>query len=82
MPPAFIYNSRNHSILLNTSDTVDDNESTTVEIILYYLTKAASQSAYLSTTVEIILYYLTRMIYASRGFIYNSRNYSILLNSD
>ena len=34
----------------------------------------------LSTTVEIILYYLTSFIMPSRTNIYNSRNYSILLN--
>ena len=33
--------------------------STTVEIILYYLTILLISSRYLSTTVEIILYYLT-----------------------
>ena len=35
--------------------------STTVEIILYYLTFAPAQKYELSTTVEIILYYLTKM---------------------
>ena len=34
--------------------------STTVEIILYYLTNCCSTVAVQSTTVEIILYYLTR----------------------
>ena len=33
-----------------------------------------------STTVEIILYYLTRNRENERSDIYNSRNYSILLN--
>ena len=34
-----IYNSRNYSILLNTTQTIVDlQQSTTVEIILYYLT--------------------------------------------
>ena len=34
-------------------------ESTTVEIILYYLTSADGIEVTISTTVEIILYYLT-----------------------
>ena len=33
-----IYNSRNYSILLNAISPLHDVESTTVEIILYYLT--------------------------------------------
>ena len=33
-----------------------------------------------STTVEIILYYLTIMQGSAAIYIYNSRNYSILLN--
>ena len=33
-----------------------------------------------STTVEIILYYLTRNLFTDIDLIYNSRNYSILLN--
>ena len=33
-----IYNSRNYSILLNANVTVSGTTSTTVEIILYYLT--------------------------------------------
>ena len=33
-----------------------------------------------STTVEIILYYLTTFCYPDIYQIYNSRNYSILLN--
>ena len=36
----------------------------------------------LSTTVEIILYYLTILTIISKRFIYNSRNYSILLNKN
>ena len=35
-----------------------------------------------STTVEIILYYLTFSIFLFLVRIYNSRNYSILLNVD
>ena len=35
-------------------------KSTTVEIILYYLTEFADCEGIESTTVEIILYYLTR----------------------
>ena len=35
----------------------------------------------LSTTVEIILYYLTCLNAQESACIYNSRNYSILLNS-
>ena len=38
---------------------VDDFTSTTVEIILYYLTLFYGHEAARSTTVEIILYYLT-----------------------
>ena len=34
-----------------------------------------------STTVEIILYYLTITVTVMHMMIYNSRNYSILLNS-
>ena len=34
-------------------------KSTTVEIILYYLTAVEGKDIYISTTVEIILYYLT-----------------------
>ena len=37
---AGIYNSRNYSILLNTQTAESIEESTTVEIILYYLTTA------------------------------------------
>ena len=55
------------------------SESTTVEIILYYLTQFFSLERKISTTVEIILYYLTAY-YAPPMRIYNSRNYSILLN--
>ena len=36
----------------------------------------------LSTTVEIILYYLTYTVFRSCAAIYNSRNYSILLNNN
>ena len=36
-----------------------DGRSTTVEIILYYLTKKYTDTKSVSTTVEIILYYLT-----------------------
>ena len=35
-----------------------------------------------STTVEIILYYLTRNLFTDIDLIYNSRNYSILLNNN
>ena len=38
-----------------------DIKSTTVEIILYYLTASGSYGIDLSTTVEIILYYLTML---------------------
>ena len=54
-----IYNSRNYSILLNSRRSRKDSESTTVEIILYYLTEFADCEGIESTTVEIILYYLT-----------------------
>ena len=37
-----IYNSRNYSILLNIGDEPNSTKSTTVEIILYYLTQALS----------------------------------------
>ena len=60
-----IYNSRNYSILLNNKRVVFVWKSTTVEIILYYLTFFLISSASLSTTVEIILYYLT----SSRPFV-------------
>ena len=56
-----IYNSRNYSILLNIGAAVVDATSTTVEIILYYLTKYLFSYFILSTTVEIILYYLTSL---------------------
>ena len=55
-----IYNSRNYSILLNIADLIVPGKSTTVEIILYYLTEFADCEGIESTTVEIILYYLTR----------------------
>ena len=58
--PPVIYNSRNYSILLNQSFRLDRNKSTTVEIILYYLTEGMDSVMVLSTTVEIILYYLTK----------------------
>ena len=54
-----IYNSRNYSILLNGFIDVYIIISTTVEIILYYLTVISQGNIPLSTTVEIILYYLT-----------------------
>ena len=57
--PPVIYNSRNYSILLNQSFRLDRNKSTTVEIILYYLTLFTFFIRFISTTVEIILYYLT-----------------------
>ena len=57
-------------------------ESTTVEIILYYLTHRKNCRKCISTTVEIILYYLTFTVSLSlMSGIYNSRNYSILLNT-
>ena len=56
---AGIYNSRNYSILLNIGAAVVDATSTTVEIILYYLTSLQLFLLMQSTTVEIILYYLT-----------------------
>ena len=55
-----IYNSRNYSILLNDNWVYTHFLSTTVEIILYYLTEYASNPTLISTTVEIILYYLTQ----------------------
>ena len=54
-----IYNSRNYSILLNIAIPTTPAQSTTVEIILYYLTKYQKEKKTRSTTVEIILYYLT-----------------------
>ncbi len=54
-----IYNSRNYSILLNYRVDGVTRVSTTVEIILYYLTGIGDDVDTLSTTVEIILYYLT-----------------------
>ena len=54
-----IYNSRNYSILLNLRFRVFQILSTTVEIILYYLTFIETKAYIESTTVEIILYYLT-----------------------
>ena len=56
-----IYNSRNYSILLNVSPSAVSGVSTTVEIILYYLTEKKHHKIPRSTTVEIILYYLTRI---------------------
>ena len=55
----FIYNSRNYSILLNCVNEHTCSKSTTVEIILYYLTCDVTDDFEPSTTVEIILYYLT-----------------------
>ena len=55
-------------------------KSTTVEIILYYLTFFTPPILKKSTTVEIILYYLTLSNVSPTFLIYNSRNYSILLN--
>ena len=75
-----IYNSRNYSILLNIAGFVIWFISTTVEIILYYLTVCLIEFGILSTTVEIILYYLTAFCIDFSVRIYNSRNYSILLN--
>ena len=40
------------------------------------------KSRHQSTTVEIILYYLTNALRQSGLPIYNSRNYSILLNDE
>ena len=57
-----------------------DRISTTVEIILYYLTTTETDGTQQSTTVEIILYYLTYFQHSLPIHIYNSRNYSILLN--
>ena len=37
-------------------------KSTTVEIILYYLTRPHINKISISTTVEIILYYLTNQV--------------------
>ena len=74
-----IYNSRNYSILLNYPGFTGLSQSTTVEIILYYLTYRIVENMKKSTTVEIILYYLTLSTCACVP-IYNSRNYSILLN--
>ena len=76
----YIYNSRNYSILLNKKDLNGLSGSTTVEIILYYLTTIRIRIIKISTTVEIILYYLTYVSNAYHIAIYNSRNYSILLN--
>ena len=55
--------------------------STTVEIFLYYLTFPAYDKETASTTVEIFLYYLTSFNIIYLPIIYNSRNFSILLNS-
>ena len=77
---AGIYNSRNYSILLNIPRNNIRFESTTVEIILYYLTHEGGIKVDKSTTVEIILYYLTFCLPLGEWAIYNSRNYSILLN--
>ena len=70
-------------ILYYLTDDGQDSQriSTTVEIILYYLTLSLLVREPLSTTVEIILYYLTRIYTKIVPDIYNSRNYSILLNS-
>ena len=57
-----------------------DNSSTTVEIILYYSTYEEIAENLESTTVEIILYYSTALKTSNTRLIYNSRNYSILLN--
>ena len=77
-----IYNSRNYSILLNQERRIRIRHlSTTVEIILYYLTTYSPYTLLASTTVEIILYYLTIPKGKNHGKIYNSRNYSILLNA-
>ena len=60
---------------------LSDNRSTTVEIILYYLTLNVPLDGLSSETVEIILYYLTLNLYYSPLTLYVSRNYSILLNT-
>ena len=77
---AFIYNSRNYSILLNVKSLKFIFQSTTVEIILYYLTLMFhSFTAYIynSRNYSILLNALKLIV---SFHIYNSRNYSILLN--
>ena len=65
----------------STYEEIAENlESTTVEIILYYSTTRHIYVLNASTTVEIILYYSTALKTSNTRLIYNSRNYSILLN--
>ena len=76
-----IYNSRNYSILLNATNYITKYvTSTTVEIILYYLTSRCDVTRiriYNSRNYSILLNFSHRI---NPLFIYNSRNYSILLN--
>ena len=58
MPPRAIYNSRNYSILLNIDYFSNIIQSTTVEIILYYLTGtgvATNLAIYNSRNYSILL---------------------------
>ena len=57
---ATIYNSRNYSILLNLTKELETEKSTTVEIILYYLTMINRMGWKIYTKVEFIIYYLQR----------------------
>ena len=75
-----IYNSRNYSILLNYPGFTGLSQSTTVEIILYYLTlkgRRVKEGIYNSRNYSILL---NLNFIDINGNIYNSRNYSILLN--
>ena len=78
---AIVFNSRNFSILLNFHSLVNPyGSSTIVEIFLYYLTRFRKDRFKWSTIVEIFLYYLTCQALFFTCLIYNSRNFSILLN--
>ena len=55
-----IYNSRNYSILLNGKDKVEKIKSTTVEIILYYLTpNLCICTIFWSQATLFLLFYIT-----------------------
>ena len=56
----YIYNSRNYSILLNSRKPCQSDESTTVEIILYYLTpNLCICTIFWSQATLFLLFYIT-----------------------
>ena len=76
-----IYNSRNYSILLNLRLWAQMTTlSTTVEIILYYLTLFLDHILFLIYNSRNYSILLNQNTLGGKNLIYNSRNYSILLN--